>query len=224
MKVIATVSYKYDGDYLDDLKENIKDIADEVILKFDEKGIFLKNAGKYRAEMFRRAERAGADYILAIDPDERFEKGAARKIKKLLKKYYGQKVLFKFHFREMYTPNSYRVDGIWGGKEREMIFSVFPDNIYSDAKLHEPRYPINDDYKWIRTGLNVYHLKCIKPELRKHRKELYKKLDPESKWNGGTGYDYLDDETGIGLKKVPFWRMYKPKYRDYKIDERIFNT
>ncbi|MCL1877062.1 hypothetical protein FWF74_03455 [Candidatus Saccharibacteria bacterium] len=223
MKVIATVSYKYDGDYLDDLKENIKDIADEVIIKFDEKGIFLKGAGEYRAEMYRQAEQAGADYILVIDPDERLEKKSAVKIRKLLEKYYGQRVSFEFNFREMYTPTSYRIDGIWGEKKREMIFSVFPDNVYPDVKLHEPRCPVNDDCKRIKTGLNVYHLKHIKPELRKHRKELYKKLDPKSKWNGDAGYDYLDDEIGMKLKKVPSRRMYKPVYRDYKIDEEIFN-
>jgi len=222
MKVVALVSYRYDEDYLEDLKKNLGGLVDEVIVRFDEKGDFWKDEGKYRRQMVRQAEEAGADYALVIDPDERLEKRAASRLRKMMRKNLGRKVLFNFHFRELYTPNRYRVDGIWDKKERVMVFPVRADNVFSKAKLHTPRQPMNDDYEWIQTGLNVYHLKHIKPELRKSRKEIYKKLDPDERWNGGVGYDYLDDETDVELAKIPSWRMYKPKYRDYKINKGIF--
>lgn len=221
-KVVAVVSYRFDKDYLEDLKKNISPLVDEVIVSYDIDGLLWKDEGKYRSEMIKKAEKAGADYVLVIDPDERLEKRAVKTIRKLIGKYDGQKVLFKFNYRELYQPNKYRIDGIWGRKERVMVFPLLPDNKYSTDKLHTPHQPINDDFKTIDTGLNVYHLKHIKAELRKNRKEIYNKLDPDHKYNGSAGYDYLDDETGMQLEKIKFSRRYLPKYRDYKVDEGLF--
>lgn len=219
--VVAVISYKFDADHLVDLQENISGLADTCIIQFDEHGELLRNEGRYREAMVRRAEAAGADYILSIDPDERLEKRAARRMRKLLRKHLGERVLFEFHVRELYTPTEYRVDGVWGRKSRILIFPAFADNEYSSGKLHTLHQPINDGYRAIHTGLNLYHLKHISAELRKNRRDTYTALDPESKFNAA-GYDYLDDESGMVLRRITGGRSYGPRYREYRIDPGIF--
>lgn len=224
VRIVALVSYKYDEDYLADLKGNLDGLVDEVILRYDDDGSFWKHEGQYRKDMLAQAQRAGADYVIVIDPDERLERSARRKLRQLAEEHHGEKVLFELNFRELYAPNKYRVDGLWGRKSRVMLFPLRPDNVYSDAKLHAPRQPLNSDYTTIATGLNVYHLKHIEPQLRSHRKQIYNKLDPEGALNGDAGYDYLDDETGMELVRIPLGRGYAPRYRQYRIDPAIFDA
>jgi len=225
MKIVALVTYKYDSDYLSDLKDNLDNLADEIIVKFDQHGDFWKDEGKYRSEMVATAEQVGADYIVVIDPDERFEVETATKLKTLMRQYLptNERVLFEFNYRELYEPDAYRIDGTWGEKTRVMAFRSLPDNVFSDAKLHTPRQPLNEDSLVIKTGLNVYHLKHINPALREHRAEIYKKLDPNAIYNP-VGYDYLNDETNMRLSKISIGKEYNPPYKDYQIDDQIFNA
>jgi hypothetical protein len=222
LKVIAVISYKYDEDHLEDLSQNLSGLADEIIFIFDSNGDLLRNEGAYREGLVRKAEQGGADYMIAIDPDERFERRTAARMRKLMKKYRGQRVFFEFNYREMYSPKKYRFDGIWGTKTRIMIFPLFEDNVYSDARLHSPHQPLNTEYKSIHTGLNVYHLKHIRSDLRENRRDTYKSLDPTGKYNP-PGYDYLDDNTGLRLKRIGMRRSYLPRYRHYEIDPAIFD-
>ncbi|MGK0722262.1 hypothetical protein [Leucobacter sp. W1478] len=216
------MSYKFDQDHLEDLKKNLRGLADVCLFTYDEHGELLRNEGKYREALVRQAEAAGADYVISIDPDERFERGTASRMRHLMRRYLGERVLFEFNYRELYSPNKYRIDGIWGTKSRIMIFPIFPDNVYSDARLHSPHQPLNDEFRAVHTGLNVYHLKHIDPKLRKNRRDTYSSLDPQGEFNP-PGYDYLDDETGIQTKRIPVRRLYRPKYREYNIDQRIFD-
>lgn len=224
MKIVAVTNYRFDKDYLEDWKKNLEPLVDDYVTVYDENGTLYKDESRARMRLYELAKQKGADWVVVMDPDERIEKHAAKKIKKIIRKleqHGSPRAALKFHLRELYKPSAYRLDGIWGKKEKHAIFSVKDDNIFSDAKLHVPREPQNTDLKVINTGLNIYHLKHIKPELRKHRKEIYNKLDPDHKFQS-FGYDYLDDEQGISLKRIPFGRTYLPEYRNYKIDKEIF--
>jgi len=223
MKIVAVASYRFDGDYVDDLKANVHGLADQVILRHDPDGALLRDEGRYRREMIESARQAGADWALVVDPDERFERRAVRRLRALAVQHAGEKVLFEVAFRELYTPRHYRVDGVWATKTRVVLFPLFDDNLYSDARLHTPRQPLNPEYRLIRTGLNLYHLKHIEPALRTHRKQLYNKLDPELRYNS-VGYDYLDDETGMQLERIGWRRGYRPRYRAYEMDPAIFQV
>jgi len=223
MKIIAVTSYKFDKDYLEDWKRNLRTLVDDYLIIYDKEGDFFKDEGKYRQLQYKLAKEKGGEWVVVLDPDERFEKGAAKKIKDIIKRYgnNADRLVLKFNFRELYEPKKYRVDGVWGKKVRFAVFRLKNDNIYSDKQLHTPKEPQNSDVKIIETDLNIYHLKHIKPELRKNRKDIYNKLDPQHKFQG-IGYDYLDDETDMKLKGIAIGRGYCPKYRDYEIDERIF--
>ena len=221
MKIVAVSYYKFDEDYLEDYKKNLSSLVDDFLLIEDKDGGFMYDEGKYRKRLIDGAKEMGADWVVVLDPDERLEKNAARKIKKMINKYHGKKVMFQLNFKELYLPRMYRIDGIWGKKNRIPIFPLLNDNVYSDKKIHTPKYPINKGYRIIKADINIYHLKHIKPELRKQRKDLYNKLDPNHKYQR-IGYDYIDNEDGAKFAKIMPWRMYKPKYRDYKIDKGVF--
>jgi hypothetical protein len=68
------------------------------------------------------ARTIGADWVLAVDPDERFARRAAGPIRwrTLIKR----NIVYGFNFREVYTPTTYRVDGIWGEKVRWNLFPL----------------------------------------------------------------------------------------------------
>lgn len=221
VKVVALIPYKFDADYIPDLKKNLEGLVDDYIIQFDKDGDLMKNEGKYRTAMIHEAEKKGADWVVLLDPDERFERDAVKKVRQWLESYTGEKVMFEFNFRELYSPDQYRMDGVWNEKKRIPVFPILPENKYSEAKIHAQKHPLNDDYRVINTGLNIYHLKHIRPELRQQRRDLYNKLDPERK-NQPLGYDYLVDESGMQLKKIDRTRMYSPNYRNYKIDSDIY--
>jgi len=112
----------------------------------------------------------------------------------------------------MYTPKKYRIDGVWGQKKRYPLFPVFPGQKFMNFHVHQPWHPINKDYNLIDTDINIYHLKMIDPQNRKDRKFLFNKLDPRKEIQK-IGYDYLDDETGLKLERIPFARKYIPPYK-----------
>lgn len=221
-RVVAIVSYKYDKDLLSDLKSNLNGLVDDFLIKYDKNGDLMKHEGKYRRKMIESARSMGADWVVALDPDERFEKSSIKKIRQLVDKHLGEKMMFEFNFRELYTPREYRIDGIWGDKKRIAVFPVRDDNIFTDLKIHAPKNPLNNDYTIVKTGLNIYHFKHIRPDLRKQRRDLYTKLDPHSEAQD-IGYDYLIDEEKMELESIPRGRDYAPVYRDYIIDKEIFN-
>lgn len=226
MKIVAVTNYRFDKDYLDDWKKNLKPLVDDYVIIYDEDGFFHVNEGEARKKQYEMARAIGADWIVVLDVDERIEKRAAKKIRKIIKSFEksgSPRAALRLSFKELYEPNKYRVDGLWGGKMRNAIFSAKEDNIYSDARLHTPREPQNKDLLIVDTGLNIYHLKHINPKLRRHRTKIYNKLDPAHEFQD-VGYDYLNDETGMMLDKIPFGRTYLPKYKDYQIDSKIFDV
>lgn len=179
IKIAVIISYKYDKDYLPDCIENIKDLTDILVLKEDINGDLMKHEGQYRKQMIEIAKQKGANWAVIIDPDERFERYAGKILNRLIAKHHGQKVMFQLNFKELYRPDAYRSDGIWDTKIRIPVFPLRDDNIFTDARLHAPKQPLNQDYEIINTGLNIYHMKHITPELIQHRRDLYTKLDPD---------------------------------------------
>lgn len=223
IKVAVLISYKYDKDYLQDCIDNVAELADIWVIKEDVYGDLLKDEGQYRKSMIEEAVSQGANWAIIIDPDERFEKNAIAFIKNFIIDNHHQekKKMLQFDFLELYEPNRYRTDGIWQDKKRVVVFPLCPDNVFSDAKLHTPKNPLNADYEVVDTRLRLYHLKHINPRLRQHRRDLYQTLDPN--WQYQTiGYDYLVDEQTMQLTYIEGDRAYYPAYREYVMDEAYF--
>jgi len=189
-RLILVYSFRYDANLVPDLIKNTKNFVDDYVF-WDDRNNNHKwyHEGKIRRSLIKMAIQKGADWIIAADPDERFEKNAGKKIWKIINDNNNRKRVYGFRFRELWKPNYYRYDGIWGEKIRYNLFPVLPGQKYMNLRIHSGWFPINEDYEFIQTDINLYHLKMIDKKNREDRKNLYKKIDKGNKIQG-IGYDY----------------------------------
>lgn len=161
-RVAAVFSYRFDAHLVPDLLANLQPIVDGWVA-FDDRagtGLFTDQAARRRA-LIGAAREAGADWILGVDPDERFETGTAAAIGSLMRK--RGRVAWGFRFRELYAPDRYRVDGLWGEKRRYCLFSVYPEQELTETGLHDTWFPRNGGFRERHCELELYHLKMIAP-------------------------------------------------------------
>jgi hypothetical protein len=210
-RVVAVFNYRFDAHLVPDLLANIDPIVDGWIAYDDRAaaGIFSSEPRRRRL-LLEAAREAGADWILAVDPDERFERGVAERVGRLLTK--PGKAAWGFRLRELYSPDSYRVDGAWGEKIQHRLFRAYDPAEYPASFLHGPWYPALG-FKSHDSGLTLYHLKMIDKRRRLARRDLYRRLDPTGV-NQAIGYDYLADENGAVFEKIPPGRDYHPAHFD----------
>lgn len=215
-KLFAAFAYRYDAELVPDLLKNISPFIDGYVSWDDRKNTVLwRHGGQLNNRLTEEARANGADWILHVDPDERFERNAGRQIHKMIRA--KGKIIYGFRFRELWTLDSYRTDGIWGQKIKWVLFPLLPGQEFMCTPIHSQVSPQNPDYQRVPTEINLYHMKMIDPQNRKDRMNLYKSLDPEKKFQA-VGYDYLADETGLALETIPAGREYRPPYRDsYRI-------
>jgi hypothetical protein len=211
-RVFAVFSYRFDAHLVPDLLANIEPIVDGWVAYDDRAatGVFSSEAGRRRL-LLAEARKAGADWILAVDPDERFEAGARSEIRRLTTA--SGRVAWGFRFREMYTPTDYRIDGIWGKKIRYCLFSMFDPAERTDTGLHDLWFPKDGGFQKRHCDLDLYHLKMIDPKRRAARRDLYNFLDP-NRADQPIGYDYLAEDQGAVFETIPRQRLYSPPHVD----------
>lgn len=147
-------------------------------------------------------------WVLCCDPDERFETRFLKRIRKIIS---GGRKVYGVHFREMHDDKKhYRVDGVWGGKLKYILFPLqekmdFDSIYFQKHHIHWFYQEIAD--KLELTEYNLYHLKMIKMEERIKRAQLYNQLDPNFEMQP-IGYDYLFDEKDMVLEKIKFKQRY----------------
>lgn len=208
--VVAAFSFRYDAHLVPGLLENLAPSIHAWIAWDDRKAdaTLTDDAGRQRA-LYEAARKLGADWILATDPDERFESNLATRIEDLTNNH--GPVCWNFSCREMFTPNQYRVDGLWQVKPRLRLFPCLPGMEPDGTELHGAwtrngiGAPVRD------TGMNFYHLRMASADRRKHRRDLYAAADPDRRFQA-IGYDYLCDERGMVLKEVPSDQTYSPQF------------
>lgn len=214
-RVIAMFSFRYDSHLVPALLENIAPMVDGWVC-WDDRGssdpVSIERDLRFR--LLEAAHGCGADWVLRVDPDERFEAGLATRMDSLTA--HKRPIVWTFNLRDLYSPDEYRVDGIWGLKQQGRLFplfdSLFPvasNDRFSKAPFHGELFPAG--YRRKKTGLNLYHLKMIDPIRRKRRRDLYVALDPDHELQE-MGYDYLADETGAQFTAIPPNRRYHPPH------------
>ncbi|HET7717360.1 MAG TPA: glycosyltransferase family A protein [Bauldia sp.] len=209
-RVVAGFSFRYDAHLVPDLIENLRPIVDGYVAYDDRAATELfSDERQRRLKIIAEAKRLRARWIIFIDPDERLEDGVAKQIRRLTE--VDGRVVWGFRFRELYTPDAYRVDGPWGKKMRYTLFPLRDGQKFNRALLHGPHHPLG--YERRNSRLNVYHLKMIAPERRAGRRDLYKALDPDARFQK-IGYDYLADDSGAVLKRIRPGRGYSPRHED----------
>lgn len=209
-RVVAAFSFRYDAHLVPDLIENLRPAVDGYAAFDDRKAteLFSDEPVRRRA-LVAAAREMGAGWVLFVDPDERHETALAERMGMLTA--VKKPVVWGFNYRELYTPDSYRVDGLWGRKRRFSLFPLRDGQVFDDARLHGPHHPLG--YRRRLTGLNIYHLRPIIRERRLARRDLYKRLDPDSAYQA-VGYDYLAEEDGLMLEPIPAGRGYKPPHKE----------
>lgn len=158
-----------------------------------------------RIRLLNEARRLGGDVVLCCDADERFEVSFLKALRKLAydcmkdkELVYGVKLCELWDF-----PCQWRNDGIWNQKSKYILFSLYDSMIFDkhmNQKHHIPWFHDEINRKKL-LDFRDYHLKMIKDEDRKKRKELYKRLDPNNNMQK-IGYDYLVDCRGISLSSI----------------------
>jgi hypothetical protein len=213
--VLAIFAFRYDAALVPGLIANIRPFVDGWVSLDD------RNAtGPYSSDRERRlplleaAISHGADWVLAVDPDERFEDGLCERIGTLTA--VNEPTVWGFHLREMYGADRYRVDGVWGKKVQHRLFNLPRGRAHTLADfavrdLHATWHPTG--HRLRNSGLNLYHLKMIDPRRRVARRDLYATLDPERRYQR-IGYDYLADDDGALFHTVPKRRAYHPVHHD----------
>jgi glycosyltransferase involved in cell wall biosynthesis len=161
------------------------------------------------------AARHGARWIVAVDADERLERGFRLRAEALIERAGPDAPgAYWVTIRELWDgPAQYRVDGVWGRKRSARLFRCRPDHDFGSLVYHGHWAPENSrgpDGDFAAADLVIYHRAMISPADREARKERHKRLDPDRRWQA-MGYDYMTDETGLHLEPLPPGREYQPE-------------
>lgn len=209
-RVLAVFSYRYDAHLVPAMLENIAPLTDGWVAYDDRAGEGLfSDEVRRRTLLLEAAKLAGAEWALAVDPDERFEPALAGAMPALTTP--GETRAHTFALREMFAVDQYRVDGIWGGKRQARLLPLGAGLARPQGQLHLSWASFVSPTGLNDTSFNLYHLKMITAERRRARAALYSAMDPERRMQA-LGYDYLADDTGMVLESVPAERMYRPPH------------
>lgn len=208
--VIAVFSYRYDAHLVPDLIENIRPFVHGYVAWDDRAATDeLTSEPERRNRLLAQARQMGARWILAVDPDERIETSFAKRLPEILA--LGEGNLWNFAQREMFTPDSYRIDGIWAAKKRILLFPAKATERKVDVALHGSWIADLTGYNIRDSETNYYHLRMATPDRRRFRRDLYATADPTRQFQA-IGYDYLDDDRGMMLEPIPKGRAFKPAF------------
>jgi hypothetical protein len=159
------------------------------------------------------ALRHGADWIIAIDADERLEREFRARAERVIQR--GSAIgltAFGVHFRELWdSPRSFRVDGIWGRKTQPRFFRARADHQFDERPMHGAKAPLQGKVRgsFPIADLIIYHMRMVQRQDREARRLRYERFDPQARCQPGIGYAYLTDETGLRLRSVPRRRGYE---------------
>lgn len=211
--VLAVFSFRYDAHLVPDMLASVGPMVDGWIAYDDRRSedVFSHEIHR-RTNLLIAAREAGARWALAIDPDERFEQRLIGEMPRLTQSG-GGPLAYTFDLREMYAPDAYRVDGVWGIKLQARLLSLADGVVRPEGNLHLSWASFIPPADLVDTQLNLYHLKMITPERRRARAALYNQLDP-GRSAQEIGYDYLADDEGAVLERIPPGRGYFPPHVD----------
>lgn len=158
------------------------------------------------------ALRHGAEWIVAMDADERVERNFRDRAERVIRRGGGLGLqAFSVKLRELWdTAEAFRVDGVWGRKRIPRLFAARTDHQFDFRPLHAVKAPLQARVAghFITADLEFYHLRSLRREDRESRRDRYKAMDPEAFWQPGVGYDYLTDERGLRLRPIDVQRKY----------------
>lgn len=226
-KVVALLAFRDEAAYLPGFFAHLRDYVSEFIVLDDDSAdssleiarseprthVLRRESGRSfpdhffevdnRRTLLAAAHEHQAEWVLCCDADERHEQTFLEQLHDLTG---GSREAFALRVRDLWDGcDQYRVDGFWGHKAKFVLFpsDAFTD-YYASHALHTrwvpPGIPCRDENT---LDFNLYHLLSLRREDRLRRLEKFKAIDPESKYQPKIGYDYLGDERGMRLEKIP---------------------
>ncbi len=210
--VLALFSYRHDAHLVPGMLANIAPFTHGYV-GWDDRATHepLSSEPARRNRLLAEARRLGADWVLSVDPDERFEDQLAARMPEMLAAGAGN--LWHFDLREMFTPLAYRADGVWSAKSLLRLMPMAALRAELVVPLHAHWVGDTRGFAQRRARINLYHLRMATPERRAARRALYAAADPERRYQR-IGYDYLDDERGMVLQPIPSGRGYSPIFTE----------
>jgi len=210
-RIVAVFSYRHDAHLVPAMLKNIAPLVDGWI-SYDDRASteVFSHEPERRLTLLQAARDTGAQWVLAIDPDERLDWLTRFSMQRLMD---GEADAYWFHLRELYTPRHFRVDGLWGQKRQARLLRLTDHIAMPGGHLHIPWQLFLNAERLAPAGHNLYHLKMIDPARRTARAQLYEHLDPDHRMQA-IGYEYLQDESGLQLQKIKPWRAYWPRHVD----------
>jgi hypothetical protein len=165
---------------------------------------------------FRRLQAAalrhGAQWIVALDADERLERCFRARAERVIRRCRRLGLAaVTMRMRELWgAPDTYRCDGPWGRKRVPRLFAARADHRFDLRPLHAVKAPLQARVigDFAAADLEIYHLRTLDRAEREARRDRYQALDPEAYWQPGLGYDYLADEGGLKLRRVSARRRF----------------
>jgi hypothetical protein len=157
--------------------------------------------------------RHGPDWLLGVDADERLEIDFRRRAYAEIDRA-GREghAAYYVKLRELWNePNTFRADGLWGQKRSARFFRARRDHEFHEQRLHCHWAPLNsrENGDFPMADLVIYHLRMLSESDRGARQARYRALDPDLRWQT-LGYDYMTDEQGLQLERIPRDRLYVP--------------
>ncbi len=155
--------------------------------------------------LVRAAIAHGADWIIALDADERVEHRFRDRAERAIRR--GRRLgieAFATPMHELWdSPHQWRADGVWGRKGPARLFGARPDHSFDPRPLHGSKAPMQARRFgiFVPADVRIYHLHMIDRAARLARRARYEELDPESLFQP-IGYAYLTEESGLELKPV----------------------
>ncbi|MCC5975444.1 MAG: glycosyltransferase [Rubellimicrobium sp.] len=210
-RVLAIFAFRYDAQLVPALIENLRPMVHGCIA-YDDRGsdVALSEESVTRTRLNAAALAAGADWILAVDPDERYEPALAQCLPGLTAPVFSM-TLWSFRLREMFTGTTYRTDGLWGNRTRMRLYPAAAAKPPLGLGIHRGWVRSDPAYRRLDCGLNLYHLRHCSPIRTQRRCELYAAADP-LRVDQEIGYDYLTDMRGAVLEEMPPHRRFQPPH------------
>lgn len=167
-----------------------------------------------RIALHAAAARHGADWLIAVDADERLERRfRARAHREIVRLEAAGLRAASVRICELWDrADRVRVDGRWGAKRHARLFAHREDAELDLRPMHAHWAPLDSRSGggFAEADLIVYHLQMVRREDREARRRRWEERDPHGE-HQAIGYAHLTDETGLQLAPLPRGRGYLPR-------------
>jgi hypothetical protein len=163
------------------------------------------NDAENHRKLIQAAWEHAPDWLVAVDADERLERSFRLLAEADIERAEALGIsALSLRLRELWNrPDTFRTDGIWGGKRVARLFRARRDHVFDERRLHCHWASLDSapNGEFPASDATIYHLRMIEPADRELRRQRYESLDPNGE-HQAIGYSYLTSEQGLRLERI----------------------